>query len=122
MDVSARITRDLTSPSRGLWQFVIARAACSASGLSPDDWYTVSAPAAAARREAAAAITICSGCEVRDECLELAMRNRASGEFGVWGGTVPPEREAMRAGRLARLTRIASRHQAASLAATRTAP
>jgi len=39
---------------RGLWPFVLARAAWSNSRLNPDDWYPVSVPVAAARREAPA--------------------------------------------------------------------
>jgi hypothetical protein len=49
----------------GLWPFVLARAACSNNRLNPDDWYPVSVPVAAARREAAAAIAVCAGCPVR---------------------------------------------------------
>jgi catechol 2,3-dioxygenase-like lactoylglutathione lyase family enzyme len=59
---------------RGLWPFVLARAACSNSRLNPDDWYPVSVPVAA-RRQAAAAITVCAACPVRGERLELAPRN-----------------------------------------------
>jgi Transcription factor WhiB len=83
---------------RGLRPFVLARAACSTSRLNPDDWYPVSVPVGA-RREAAAAIAACAACPVRGECLELALRNWAIGQFGVWGGTVPAEREKLRAGR-----------------------
>jgi hypothetical protein len=57
---------------RGLWSFVLARAACSNSHLNPDDWYPVSALVAVARREAAAALAICAACPVRGECPELA--------------------------------------------------
>jgi hypothetical protein len=74
---------------RRLWPFVLARAACSNSRLNPDDWYPVSVPVAAARREAAAAIAVCAACPVRGEYLELALRNWAIGQFGVWGRTVP---------------------------------
>ena len=77
---------------RGLWSFVLARAACSNRRLNPDDWHPVSVPVAAARREAAA-IAVCAACPVRGECLELALPNWAIGQFGVWGGTVPAERE-----------------------------
>ena len=88
---------------RILWATVVARAACSTSGLSPDDWYPVSAPAEAARREAAGAIAVCAACRVREECLELALRNWTVGQHGVWGGTVPAERDGTprRAGRAA---------------------
>jgi MFS family permease len=88
MDLPTVITRGFTVTSRGLWRLVIARAACSASGLNPDDWYPVSVPVAAARREAAGAIAVCAGCAAREPCLELSLRNWAAGRYGVWGGTV----------------------------------
>lgn len=75
-----------------LWSLVLAQAACTASKLNPDAWYPVSATTAAARLEAAEAIAVCAACAVRDQCLELAERNWAIGQFGVWGGTVPTER------------------------------
>jgi hypothetical protein len=55
----------------------------------------VSAPTEAARREVADAIMVCAECRVREECLELALRNWAVGQHGVWGGTVPVPVEAM---------------------------
>ena len=118
MDLSIVITRGFTMTDQGLWGLVLARGACSDSGLSPDDWYPVSAPAAAARREAAAAIEVCAACPVRSECLELALRNWAVGRFGVWGGTVPAEREEIRAGRVAQLVRTLTRNRAADQAAS----
>jgi hypothetical protein len=75
---------------RGLWPFVLARAACSNSRLNPDDWYPVTVPVAAARRQAAAAIAVCAACPVRGECLELALRDWGIVHFGVWGSIVPP--------------------------------
>ncbi len=84
---------------KGLWSLVLAQAACWASALNPDDWYPVSATTAAARREAAGAIAVCAACAVRDQCLELALRNWAIGQFGAWGGTVPTERAKSPVGR-----------------------
>ncbi len=78
---------------RGLWLSVLARAACSNSRLSPDDWYPVSVPVAAARRGAAVAIAVCAACPVRGECLELALRNWAIGQFGVWAALSRPNGE-----------------------------
>jgi hypothetical protein len=113
MDLSAVITRGFTMTDRLLWLLVVEQGACSASGLNPDDWYPVSASAETARREAAAAIAVCSDCRVRAECLELALRNSSVGQHGVWGGTVPAERERLRAGRVAQLSRVlASRREA----------
>jgi len=98
---------------RGFWPFVLALAACSNTRLNPDDWYPVSVSVAAARREAAAAIAVCAACPVRGECLEFALRNRAIGQFGVWGGTVPAEREKLRAGRVTQLAHVLPGNQSA---------
>jgi WhiB family redox-sensing transcriptional regulator len=37
--------------------------------------------------------TICSGCSVRQQCLEWAVRHEA---HGLWGGMTPRERMAIR--------------------------
>lgn len=42
---------------------------------------------------------ICDSCEVRRQCLELAMRmegDSSTFRYGVWGGTTPDEREKIR--------------------------
>jgi hypothetical protein len=98
---------------------VMEGGACSTSRLSPDDWYPVSASAEDARDEAADAIVVCAACRVRAECLELAVRNWTVGQHGVWGGTVPAERERLRSGRVAQLTRVLARNRDADLAASR---
>jgi WhiB family redox-sensing transcriptional regulator len=116
MDLSGVITRGFTIDDRVLWQIVLTRAACSDSGLSPDDWYPVSATTAAARREAAAALSVCARCPVRTECLELSLRNWRVGQHGVWGGTVPPERQELRSGRAAQLARALARNRSADRA------
>jgi hypothetical protein len=121
MDLSAVITRGFAMTDRTLWQLVVERGACSTSGLSPDDWYPVSAPAEAAAREAADAIAVCADCRVRDECLELALRNWTVGQHGVWGGTVAAERERLRVGRVAQLSRVLARSRDADRAADRDA-
>ena len=121
MDLSALITRGFAMSDRALWRLVVEQGACSASGLSPDNWYPVSAPAEAAEREAAGPIAVCVGCRVREECLELALRNWAVGQHGVWGGTVPAERERLRAGRVAQLARVLARNRVADLATSRDA-
>lgn len=118
MNLSNVITRGFTVTDRGLWGLVLGQGACTASALSPDDWYPVSAPAAAARREAAAAIAVCEACPVRQECLELALRNWTAGRHGIWGGTVPAEREDIRAGRVAQLIRVLRRNRDAERAGT----
>jgi WhiB family transcriptional regulator, redox-sensing transcriptional regulator len=118
MDLSAVIARGFAGTDRMLWGIVIGQAACSTSGRSPDDWYPVSAPAGTARREAAEAIAVCAACPVREECLELALRNWTVGQHGVWGGTAPAERQELRTGRVAQLTRILARSRAAERAAS----
>jgi WhiB family redox-sensing transcriptional regulator len=112
MDLSNVITRGFSMTDRGLWLLVLTRGRCANSGLSPDDWYPVSTTATAAKREAAKAIAVCGGCPVRDECLELALRNWNVGRHGVWGGTMPAEREEIRAGRLRQLVRTMARNRA----------
>jgi hypothetical protein len=79
-----------------LWALVISRGMCSRSGVDPDQWYPVSAPASMARLEAARAIAVCSACVVRQHCLELSLRYWTVGQHGVWGGTVPAERAELR--------------------------
>ena len=103
-----------------LWALVISRALCSRGGVDPDQWYPVSATAAAARREAAKAIALCTGCLVRTHCLELSLRYWTVGQHGIWGGTVPAEREEMRRELIERADRDADR--SASAPATFWAP
>jgi WhiB family redox-sensing transcriptional regulator len=42
---------------------------------------------------------ICMSCSVRQTCLSYALDNMADGydvgQFGMWGGTTPPERRRM---------------------------
>ena len=121
MDLSALITRGFAMSDRALSLLMVEQGACSTSELSPDDWYPASASAEAARREAAGAIAVCADCRVREQCLELALRNWAVGQHGVWGGTVPAERERLRGARVAQLTRVLARNRGAGLAASRDA-
>jgi hypothetical protein len=121
MDLSALITRGFATSDRALWMLMVEQGACSSSELSPDDWYPVSASAEAARCVAAGAIAVCGACRVREECLELALRNWAVGQHGVWGGTVPAERDRLRAARVTQLTRVLARNRGADLAASRDA-
>ena len=82
---------------RALWVRVISHARCTGSSLDPDQWFPVSVEIDKARREAAAAITLCTACVVRAECLELSLRHWDIGQHGVWGGLVAAERAACRA-------------------------
>jgi hypothetical protein len=85
-----------------LWELVTTRAMCSRSGVDPDQWYPISAPARMARLESAKAIAVCGACVVRQHCLELSLRYWTVGQHGIWGGTVPAEREELRRRRTSR--------------------
>ena len=84
----------------GSWAQVIRYARCADSGLDPEAWFPVSANAAAARREAAAAIAVCSICLVRVQCLALSLRHWDIGQHGIWGGLVAADRARLRRERL----------------------
>ena len=80
---------------RALWARVIGHARCTGSSLDPDQWFPISVEIDKARREAAAAITVCTTCLVRAECLVLSLRHWDIGQHGVWGGLVAAERAAL---------------------------
>jgi hypothetical protein len=80
---------------RALWMRVIRHARCAGSGLDPDQWFPISVEMDKARQEAAAAITVCTTCLVRAECLALSLRHWDIGQHGVWGGLVAAERAAL---------------------------
>jgi hypothetical protein len=82
-----------------LWARVIKYARCADSNLDPEQWFPVSAEPDKARHEAATAITICSTCLVRAQCLVLSLRNWDIGQHGVWGGLVAADRTALRRSR-----------------------
>jgi hypothetical protein len=82
------------------WARVIRHARCAEGSLDPDQWFPVSAEAAKARQEAAAAIAVCATCLVRAPCLALSLRHWDIGQHGVWGGLVAAERAALRRGRM----------------------
>jgi hypothetical protein len=81
-----------------LWARVTRYARCADSGLDPDQWFPVNLDPARARREAAAAIAVCTSCLVRGECLVLSLRHWDIGQHGVWGGLVPADRARLRRG------------------------
>jgi Transcription factor WhiB len=88
------VPRPFTDPA--LWARVIRYARCADSTLDPDQWFPVSAEADKARHEAATAITVCTTCLARIQCLELSLRHWDIGQHGVWGGLVPADRAALR--------------------------
>ena len=107
---------------RALWVRVIRHARCAGSSLDPDQWFPVSVEIGKARQEAAAAITVCTACVVRAECLALSLRHWDIGQHGVWGGLVAGERAAWRAAGLRpcyAAARRASRADGADLDAAR---
>ncbi|HMD92138.1 MAG TPA: WhiB family transcriptional regulator [Trebonia sp.] len=90
------------------------RAAGACLSADPDLFFPV-ATGIAAGREAVRAQRVCAGCQVRQECLDFAMRN---GEMhGIWGGTTPDERlHARRQRNRTRRTRPAWRETSAARA------
>jgi len=79
-----------------LWARVVRYARCADTGLDPDEWFPASVEPARARREAAAAIAVCTMCLVRAQCLELSLRHWEIGQHGIWGGLVPADRAELR--------------------------
>jgi WhiB family transcriptional regulator, redox-sensing transcriptional regulator len=77
-----------TTGSAGNW-----RSAGSCLSADPDLFFPISAKGPAAR-QIARAKTICTGCEVRQECLEFAMTHDLT--YGIWGGTTPEDRQRAR--------------------------
>jgi hypothetical protein len=92
-----------------LWAKVIKDAGCADSSLDPEQWFPVSQEASKARREAAAAITVCSACPVRAHCLELSLRHWDIGQHGIWGGLVAADRARLRHKRHPSIVREAAR-------------
>jgi WhiB family redox-sensing transcriptional regulator len=39
---------------------------------------------------------LCAQCPVKSECLDFALKTMDLGNYGVWGGTTPGQREAIR--------------------------
>jgi WhiB family redox-sensing transcriptional regulator len=58
----------------------------------PDWWWPVRTPV----RGAAWAVQACRRCGARQACLRYALA--ADERFGIWGGTSPEERQALRRG------------------------
>jgi WhiB family redox-sensing transcriptional regulator len=64
----------------------------------------------------AAAKSICSGCPVRQQCLDFAITTNQ--EFGVWGGNTEDERRVLRRQWRAAVRRERAAQQAAAAAAS----
>jgi WhiB family transcriptional regulator, redox-sensing transcriptional regulator len=69
----------------------------SAAACRHADWelFFPEGTAGPALRQAGQAKRICMACPVRVECLTWALRHGV--EFGIWGGTSPEQRRALRA-------------------------
>jgi WhiB family redox-sensing transcriptional regulator len=65
------------------------RAAGACRTADPDLFFPVAA-GTAATPQVSRALQICGGCQVKQECLDFAMRTREP--VGIWGGTTPEER------------------------------
>jgi WhiB family redox-sensing transcriptional regulator len=68
-----------------------ARAACRSA--DPELFFPVSA-AGPSVAEVTRAKRVCARCSVRDACLAFALATRQP--HGVWGGTIPEERQLLR--------------------------
>jgi WhiB family redox-sensing transcriptional regulator len=79
----SHIPAGLTSPA-------LAGALCANEGHDPDLWH----PENGNRAGAEAAKAVCQRCPTRDRCLQWALD--ANEIHGVWGGTTPSERSALR--------------------------
>jgi WhiB family transcriptional regulator, redox-sensing transcriptional regulator len=71
------------------------RAACR--GQDPERFF----PGSGEQVKTAEAKAICQGCQVRDHCLDLAVKAAGglAGDHGVFGGTLPDERSRLRGNR-----------------------
>jgi len=80
-----------------------ARRPCAAPGANPEDWFPPevrgNSPRTRERREARAR-ALCRFCPVGVECLELAIRREGPARgYGIAGGTMPWQRQAIKASR-----------------------
>lgn len=73
-----------------------SRAACR--GAAPDVFFPLSARDVASRR---AALSFCTRCEIREQCLATALRDPSI--VGIWGGTDEVERARLRGRRYVRV-------------------
>ena len=78
------------------------RAVGACLGTDPDLFFPV-AVGAAASTQVTRALRICDGCQVRQQCLEFAVRTGES--HGIWGGTTPDDRVRARRARTRRASR-----------------
>ena len=75
---------------------------CQQPGADPDAWFPDEPDVRDTQERAAyeeTARTLCAGCPFRAECLEDALRFPE--QAGIWGGTAPWWRRALRRSRMA---------------------
>lgn len=65
------------------------RAAGACLTADPDLFFPI-AVGTAANTQVSRALRICDGCQVKQQCLDFAMRTGEAN--GIWGGTTPDER------------------------------
>ena len=78
----------------------VAEHGLCAGSSTPDAWFPAQALSPSSRQREAAnqrARELCAGCSVVTECLALALAR--SEEHGIWGGTTPLQRAALRCGK-----------------------
>jgi WhiB family transcriptional regulator, redox-sensing transcriptional regulator len=81
---------------------------CKAPDANPEDWFPHEPQADRPTERAAyeqTARQLCAGCPIAVECLEKELL--VAGTHGVFGGTAPWERRAMRRNALRRANRMA---------------
>jgi WhiB family transcriptional regulator, redox-sensing transcriptional regulator len=76
------------------------RAAGACLSADPDLFFPIATTGSSAGRQITEARRVCAGCQVRQKCLDFAMRNGET--HGIWGGTTPEERVSARQQRLRR--------------------
>ncbi|HWG65036.1 MAG TPA: WhiB family transcriptional regulator [Streptosporangiaceae bacterium] len=91
-----RLPAQALLPDQASWAGLVRYGRCAHVSLDPDLWFPVSAKPDTARQEAAAAIAVCAGCLVREQCLRLSLTHSEVGRHGVWGGLLPAEHAALR--------------------------
>lgn len=77
-------------------------ALCARPGQDPDFWFPANGDRAGAERAKAA----CARCPARSRCLDWALT--AGERSGIWGGTTPNERHALRKAAAGRRTSSSS--------------
>jgi WhiB family redox-sensing transcriptional regulator len=78
------------------------RATGACLGADPDLFFPI-AVGEAARAQVERALRICDRCQVRQQCLDFAVRTGES--HGIWGGTTPDDRLRARRARTRRAAR-----------------